>query len=370
MISNHKSLYEATYKALDGFKDKVLLCMGDFRQIMPVIKQAERQEVYASCISSSFLWFEFAVRKLTINMRLHAIGAQLHNLNEEEVVHYKNQKLFGEMILAIGEGEPHVNADMVNDNEADGLQHFRMNSIPYFKEAEQQLAINFLYPNGFDPLVAKDCCILAATNERGDMWNETIQNMNKNKMHTLKSTDYLCEVDDPFGYLNSAMNTLSLNSIRKTATPNHELKLKVGDICILLRNLLRSCGLATNTRVRILHITPTCIRVQTMTDNPQIAYIPRIRFKFSVFNADSFTMTRLQFPLRLAYCMTYNKSQGQTLKKVLLDTVHSPFAHGHLYVALSRITDYENIRIFCAEHNLFDNWPVVASIFFPELLRL
>ena len=73
-------------------------------------------------------------------------------------------------------------------------------------------------------------------------------------MHTLKSTDYLCEVDDPFGYLNSAMNTLSLNSIRKTATPNHELKLKVGDICILLRNLLRSCGLATNTRVRVLHI--------------------------------------------------------------------------------------------------------------------
>ena len=79
-----------------------------------------------------------------------------------------------------------------------------------------------------------------------------------------------------------------------------------------------------------------------MTDNPQIAYIPRIRFKFSVFNVDSFTMTRLQFLLRLAYCMTYNKSQGQTLKKVLLDTVHSPFAHGHLYVALSRITDYAN----------------------------
>jgi len=304
-------------------------------------------------------------------MRLHAIGAQLHNLNEEEIVHYENQKLFGEMILAIGEGEPgHVHADMVNDNKSDGLQLFRLNSIPYFKESEQQLAINFLYPNGFDPDVAKDCCILAATNERGDMWNELIQSMNPRKMHILKSTDFLCDVDDPFKYLNSAMNTMALNTIKKTATPNHELKLKVGDICILLRNLLRSCGLATNTRVRILHISPTCIRVQTMTDNPQVAYIPRIRFKFSVFNTDSFNMTRMQFPLRLAYCMTYNKSQGQTLKKVLLDTVHSPFAHGHLYVALSRITDYENIRIFCAEHNLLDNWPVVSSIFFPELLRL
>ena len=27
MISNHKSLYEAAYLALDGFKDKVLICM-------------------------------------------------------------------------------------------------------------------------------------------------------------------------------------------------------------------------------------------------------------------------------------------------------------------------------------------------------
>ena len=145
----------------------------------------------------------------------------------------------------------------------------------------------------------------------------------------------------------------------------------MGDIiCILPRNLLRLSGLATNTRVRILHISTTCIRVQTMNDKPVVAFIPRIRFKFNLFNADSFTMIRLQFPLRLAYCMTYNKSQGQTLNKVLLDIVHSPFAHGHLYVALSRITDYQNIRIYCAEHNLFDNYPSVASVFFPELLQL
>ena len=371
MISNHRALYEAAYAALDGFNGKVLVCMGDFRQIMPVIKQAERQEVYASCISSSHLWYEFKVLKLTINMRLLAISRQLHYLTAQQVDHYEKQKLFGEMILAIGEGQPgHESADIMNDDTEGGLQHFRLNSIPYFLESQMQEAINFLYPNGFDPEVAKDCCILAATNERGDMWNKTIQQMNQNRMHILKSTDFLCDVDDPFGHLNSAMNRTALNSIHKTATPDHELNLKVGDICILLRNLLRTCGLATNTRVRILHITPTCIRVQTMTENPVIAFIPRIRFKFNVFNSDSFTMTRLQFPLRLAYCMTYNKSQGQTLKKVLLDTVHAPFAHGHLYVALSRITDYLNIRIFCAAHNLFDNYPLVASVFFPELLQL
>jgi len=165
------------------------------------------------------------------------------------------------------------------------------------------------------------------------------------------------------------MNTKALNSIKKTSTPEHELNLKVGDICIVLRNLSKSNGLATNSRVRILYISPDVIRVQTMSNPPQRASIPRIRFEFKIFNESSFKMIRIQFPLRLAYCMTYNKSQGQTLNKVLLDTVHSPFAHGHLYVALSRITSYKNIRIYCLVDNIFDGKPDVASVFFPELLN-
>jgi hypothetical protein len=44
--------------------------------------------------------------------------------------------------------------------------------------------------------------------------------------------------------------------------------------------------------------------------------------------------------------MTYNKSQGQTLGKVLLDVTTAPFAHGHLYVALSRVRSITHIRMF------------------------
>ena len=48
---------------------------------------------------------------------------------------------------------------------------------------------------------------------------------------------------------------------------------------------------------------------------------------------------RTQFPLRLAYAFTYNRSQGQTLNKVLLDCRIPSFEHGHLYVAMSRHRD-------------------------------
>src|SRR5690606_8763146 len=57
----------------------------------------------------------------------------------------------------------------------------------------------------------------------------------------------------------------------------------------------------------------------------------------------SFEVMRTQFPLRLAYCMTYNKSQGQELQAVLVDLRNPPFTHGHLYVALSRVRHRDGI---------------------------
>jgi hypothetical protein len=74
--------------------------------------------------------------------------------------------------------------------------------------------------------------------------------------------------------------------------------------------------------------------------------------------------------MRLAYSMTYNKSQGQTLNRVILDITTSPFAHGHLYVALSRIQYFRDISVFCNRGQL-DDWgsPFVTNIVYSELLK-
>ena len=57
-------------------------------------------------------------------------------------------------------------------------------------------------------------------------------------------------------------------------------------------------------------------------------------------------MTRRQFPVRLAFAMTINKAQGQTLKTVAI-YLHEPvFAHGQLYVALSRSGNPRRTRIY------------------------
>ena len=125
------------------------------------------------------------------------------------------------------------------------------------------------------------------------------------------------------------LNEETLNNFTRNGVPTHQLSFKINDVCLVLR-AIPSLQLATNTRVQIVRFQPNSVRVQTLNEPvARFVNIPRITFKFRLEYSESFQMTRMQLPLRLAYCMTFNKSQSQTLNKVLLDCTGEPFAHGH-----------------------------------------
>jgi len=76
-----------------------------------------------------------------------------------------------------------------------------------------------------------------------------------------------------------------------------------------------------------------------------------MRFKFKHKLGFAFSMMRVQFPLRLCYAMTVNKSQSQSFLQALFDTTVETFSHGQSYVALSRIRYYNTIRLIVQENN-------------------
>jgi hypothetical protein len=77
----------------------------------------------------------------------------------------------------------------------------------------------------------------------------------------------------------------------------------------------------------------------------QLALIPRISLIPTSTTEVSFQFKRRQFPVRLAFALSINKSQGQSVRHVGLYLRFPVFAHGQLYVALSRATSPHNIKI-------------------------
>ena len=59
-----------------------------------------------------------------------------------------------------------------------------------------------------------------------------------------------------------------------------------------------------------------------------------------------YNFKRVQFPVCLAFAMTVHKSQGQTFDRVGLYLEHPVFAHGQLYVAMSRCRNPTALKVF------------------------
>ncbi len=71
-----------------------------------------------------------------------------------------------------------------------------------------------------------------------------------------------------------------------------------------------------------------------------------------------------QYPIRLAWAVTIHKSQGKTFDKVVIDIGRGTFAHGQVYVALSRCTSFGGIiltRKITKAHIRMD-WRVVQFL--------
>ena len=80
-----------------------------------------------------------------------------------------------------------------------------------------------------------------------------------------------------------------------------------------------------------------------------------------------YVIKRHQFPVRLCFAMTINKSQGQSFDMVGVDLRQECFTHAQLYVALSRVIDVRG-SIVCGDDEDHHH-PEVVNVYDEDLIR-
>lgn len=185
--------------------------------------------------------------------------------------------------------------------------------------------------------------VLCPTNKAADVINDTVLRLmpgqareyfSEDKYHGSDGDDFVPPLE-------------LLNSVSSGSLPPHRLALKVGAVVMLLRNIDLEGGLCNGTRLKVVALLEHVVDCEVLTGAHRgtQCLIPRV----AITSRDTplpKPMTRLQFPLRVAYGMTINKSQGQTFAKVGLYLSKPCFAHGQLYVACSRVSCIQHLTVY------------------------
>lgn len=113
---------------------------------------------------------------------------------------------------------------------------------------------------------------------------------------------------------------------------------------MVIRNIDPAASICKGTRLIVSSLRTNVIEatIATGPNKGDIALIPRIKFTKGLCPVD---FQRVQFPIRLAFGMTINKAQGQTLNSVGLYLPCHVFGHGQLYVALSRVRKPGSLKL-------------------------
>ena len=339
---NHRYQLEAldrTLKDLTGinspFGGKITVLSGDFRQCLPVLPQANRAQVVDAALNRSPLWKFFTVMELTENMRV-----QLSSDPDTQG--------FDDFTLKLGNGEMEVmeDTDMVQIPEE---MCFRINSNtkqnPKAERESMEVLAGHVYPKLCTNFAKSGWmdgrAILAPTNQQVDQLNNLITDTFPGQPIILTSSDEVVNPDDFQRYNSEYLNSLSPNGL-----PAHRLFIKPGMPLMLMRNLNPKMGLCNGTRLIFQKVHRNRLlecKIVGGEYRDRKVLIPRItlRPKDREF---PFEWSRRQFPVRVAFAMTINKSQGQTLQNVGVWLNDPCFAHGQLYVCMSRVGSPNNIK--------------------------
>ncbi|KAI5708509.1 hypothetical protein M8J77_024181 [Diaphorina citri] len=325
------------------FGGKIFLCSGDFRQIAPVVEKA-RTPLDVVCVSlrASPLWRLFNVFHLVTPQRT------------------RGTSFYSDFLLQVGNGT------LPTETFGEGRESQTL--VP-LTDVRVMTNIEDLIADVFPANILRDSdqsarrAILAPLNVNVKNINERILGMLEGQLHELLSADSVDREDED----SLDADIQIVNQATGKGVPDHILRLKIGSVCLIMRNLNIADGLVNGTKVILTAISPRLITVR-MPGGTQLYGIPRIIFKFAMVEGSPLRISRRQFPLMLAYAMSGHKSQGQTIDYVGVDLRTDCFTHGQLYVLLSRVRSPQDIVVLVPENRVHAGVAYVKNIVYNELL--
>ncbi|CAB0007903.1 unnamed protein product, partial [Nesidiocoris tenuis] len=215
------------------FGGKIIVFAGDFRQIPPIVPSNTPVDVVNASVKSSPFWAELNVFTLSTAQRT------------------AGDELFSRFLLAVGEGR--VEPVRVADETLIPLRNIQ--TVSNLNDL-----IDFVYPPNDDsienPDLSRSRTVLSGTNAAIDDINRTVLDRCPGDVIHLYSADRTTsDVDDPrFLPLPEF-----LHSLTHPGVPDHDLQLKIGSVCTVLRNLSFDCGLVNGTKVIVRNATAAAI---------------------------------------------------------------------------------------------------------------
>ena len=328
----HKHMLECLDRSLkdicgcnDLFGGKIIVLTGDYRQNLPVVPRANRGHIVQSTHPHSDLWQHFDVMRLEENLRLR--GAD------------NRTRAMGDWLLRIGDG------DEASVPEHEGPEDFIPLPEDLCTPANLEELVEATYPdfnsNFYHGGWMAKRAILAPTNNAVADINDKVLSLAPGEEQVFYSSDELLEhegtgrgLDVPPEYV---------QSLTPNGMPPHALKLKPGAIIMCLRNINPAGGFCNGTRLIAKQVIGGRLLEATIAGTDKVVFIPRIKLR-PTKGEFPFSFSRRQFPVRLSFAMTINKSQGQSMETVGVHLDTPCFTHGQLYVAASRVTSPSGLK--------------------------